>query len=211
MKQTARYRKDFWFFYHFIPRHIKCPDYKQSKYYDRFPIRSSQNYKYDATIDDPFMIELASEINKKIGNKSDKYKAGYILKLVQHGYTYQSDTKTYGSSDKNQFPVCTSLIHIGDCEDGAFLGAGLSTLCGLDQAIIYVYGHMAYGVQVNGFGWKFSHEGKKYLWCETTSVLPIGMHSNELKVLGTYTPTEPPEDFIYKCTEIDDFDKYPLN
>ena len=107
MKVTARYRKDFWFFYHFIPRHIKRPDCTSSKYFDRFPLTDSTYWVNAMTLDDSFLSELASNIDKKIGKKSDKYKAGYILKLVQSGYTYRSDTDTYGQVDYRAFPVCT--------------------------------------------------------------------------------------------------------
>ena len=210
MKLTAKDRKDFWFFYYFIPRHVKRPTCELSKYYNRFPKKNNDTYKYQMTLDDPFMVELAENINKKIGNKSDKYKAGYILKLVQMGYTYRSDSKTYGVAEKYQFPVCTSYLHIGDCEDGQLLGVGLCKLCGLDQAIVHVEGHLAYGVRVNGFGCKFEHEGKKYLWCESTQITPPGVHVNEKKVINTYTPEVPPELYIYTDTVEDKFNKYPL-
>lgn len=211
MNFTAKYRKDFWFIYHGIPRHIKRPVCQLSKYYDRFPQSDTNLIGYIPTIDDPFMIELAGNIMKKVGKRSQKYRAGYILKLVQMGYTYSLDRKTYGDRERYQFPVCTSFLHIGDCEDGAYLGAGLSKLCGIDQAIIHVYGHMAYGVNVDGFGCKFDHDGKKYLWCETTSPLPPGMHINDKIIFGTYSVEIPPEQFIKDHTYKDSFDKYPLN
>lgn len=211
MKITARYRKDFWFFYHFIPRHIERPQCQSSKYFDKFPLIDDTYWNYAMTLDDNFLNELASNINKKIGNKSDKYKAGYILKLVQSGYTYQSDYETFGQKDQRAFPLCTSYLHIGDCEDGAMLGAGLSQLLGLDTQVIFVYGHQAYGVRVNGFGCKFEHEGKNYLWCESTSIMPIGVHKNDLKIIGTYTPMVPQEDYIENHTRYDAYYRYPLN
>lgn len=210
MKQTARYRSDFWFFYHFIPRHVKRPQCQISQYYDKFPYADSEYWSCGMTLDDKFMIQLADELNKKIGNKSDKYKAGYILKLVQSGYTYQSDYKTYGKTDQRAFPVCTSLIHVGDCEDGAMLGAGLCQLMGIDTQVIFVTGHQAYGVRVNGFGCKFKHDGKTYLWCESTSILPMGICENKKQIIGTYTPKIPQEDYIQNHTRYDAFYRYPL-
>ena len=208
MKTTAKNRDDFWFFYRFIPRHIKRPDCKQSPYFDRFPRKDVVVCKYQMTLDDPYLIQLAQQINIKTRGKSAKYKAGYILKLVQMGYTYQKDRKTYGVDEKYQFPVCTSYLHIGDCEDGALLGVGLSKLCGLDAQLIRVHGHLAYGVRVNGFGCKFKHDGKKYIWCEQTSIMPIGVHFNNKKILGTFTPFSPPVDYIANHSTPDLFDKY---
>lgn len=210
MKYTARYRTDFWFIYRLIPRHIKRPECHNSKYFNKFPKPKKDEYYYDPTLDDPFLNQLASEILKKIGKKSDKYKAGYILKLVQMGYTYKHDSELFGVEDKHGYPVCTSYLHLGDCEDGAILGAGLSKLCGLDQTLIYVYGHMAYGVRVNGFGCKYEYNGKKYLWCETTDTMPIGFHQNNKKIYGIYEPSLPPKDYIDTYTYNDQFDKYPL-
>lgn len=95
-------------------------------------MHNANEYLYDSTIDDPFLNDIASQIIKKVGKKSDKYIAGYILKLVQMGYTYKHDIDIFGDSDRHCFPVCLSYLHEGDCEDGAIMGAGLSKLCGLD-------------------------------------------------------------------------------
>jgi hypothetical protein len=46
MKFTARYRKDFWFFYYGIPRHVKCPNCLISKYFNRFPDSDLSSIKY---------------------------------------------------------------------------------------------------------------------------------------------------------------------
>lgn len=211
LKRLAKYTHDFWFMCWLIPRHIKRPDCEQSKYYNRFPIKKGQYWNLSQAIDDPFLIELADNINKKIGNKSDGYKARYILKLVQFGYTYRRDVKTYGDAERWAFPVCTSLLHIGDCEDGQLLGAGLSKLCGLDVVMVSLYGHAMYAVKVNGFGMKVEHNGEKYLLCETTSILPIGISLTEAKILATYEVEEPPQDYIDKYTIYDEFSKYPLN
>lgn len=91
------------------------------------------------------------------------------------------------------------------------LGAGLCALLGIDTQVIFVYGHQAYGVRVNGFGCKFKHDGKNYLWCESTSIMPMGVHLNDKQIIGTYTPEVPKEDYIEKHTKYDPFYRYPLS
>lgn len=203
---SPRFENKFVFVHHLIPRIVKMPELETSKYFDRFPYyRSSM---YCPTIDDPIMKELANNITRICNGKSDRYKASYILSLVQQGYRYQSDTKTYGKSEKFAFPVCTMYLKKADCEDGAFLGASLSKLCGLDTVIIDVVGHIAYGVNVPGIGCKVEHNGKKYLWCESTFTLPIGFHINDKKMEGIYDVEIPPNEWLYTNTYQDGFSKY---
>ena len=167
-------------------------------------------WSYAPQIDDPFMHELANNILAKVGKKSNRYIAGYILQLVQYGYTYRSDKDTYGDTEKWAFPVCTSLLHIGDCEDGSLLGAGLSKLCGIDTVTVSLKGHAMYAVRVNGFGMKVEHNGKKYLLCETTSVLPLGLNVSSAQIYGQYDVIAPPSEYLTNYTIYDPFIKYPL-
>lgn len=210
MKYTAKNREDFWFFFYGIPRHIKRPNCEYSQYYNRFPKKNSSIYEYASTIDDPFMIELAQALKDKIGNRSDRYKANYILKMVQSGVTYRKDSITYGNSERYAFPVCTSYLHIGDCEDSALLGAGLSKKLGLDTVMVLVNGHLAYAVNVNGFGVKVPYMGKKYLWCESTSIFPAGIYLDKFEIKGIYQVMTPPESYRDDDTYFDLFNKYPL-
>lgn len=77
--------------------------------------------------------------------------------------------------------------------------------------MVSVKGHALYAVNVNGFGMKVKHDGKKYLLCETTAVLPLGICLSEKELRGTYDVLDPPEDYIERYTTYDTFDKYPLN
>lgn len=199
------------FIHHFVPKTLRMPPYTISPYFNRYPDKDrwmEDYWRMCATIDDPFMRELASEVEKECEGKSDAYKAGYILKITQCLYTYEKDSKVYGQQDRWQFPVCTAYLRTGDCEDGAFFGAGLSRLCGLDAIVIYQKGHALYGVCVDGIGMKVTHDGKEYLKCETTSILPLGFTLHEGAVLGTYDVKVPSPDFIEKRTYIDQYGKY---
>lgn len=207
-KHIARHTTDFIFFYRCIPRKVKRPDCKMSKYYDRFPTKDGTQWEYAPVIDDPWMKELADNVMKKIGKKSDRYRANYILHLVQYAYTYEKDKETYGTSEKWAFPVCTGFLHVGDCEDGALLGAGLSKLCGLDTVMISMWGHALYGVNVKGFGKRVEYEGKQYVMCETTAPVPMGISTVSGRFLGAYEVLYPPIDYLTTHTYEDGFEQY---
>lgn len=202
-------REDFKFCYHFIPRTVKRPDCHKSIYFNRFPKKDGTQWTQAMTPDDPWIQELAVELEKKIGNKSDKYKAGYILKLVQYGYKYQSDTKTFGE-ERWAFPVCTAYLHAGDCEDGALLGASLSYLLGLDVIMIHKEGHALYGVNVRGFGMRYKFEDTSYLICETTGIYPIGISMHDRAYIKGYKFWKMDADYIEKHTYVGSFDNLRL-
>lgn len=201
------------FFYHLMPKRLDMPDFKTSPYFNRYPNKAQWDVKYwsaSPTVDDPFMKAIADQIMKKTEGKSDKYRAGYILKVAQCLYTYKHDDEVYGKPDVWQFPVCTAYLRTGDCEDGSFFGACLSHLCGLDAKMIYITGHAMYGVHVDGFGKRYEYEGKKYLICETTSILPIGFSLTSGSLQGIYPIMENPSYFFLDDAHMvsDDFDKY---
>lgn len=200
-------RKDFWFVYHFIPRRVKMPDCKTSKYFNRFPDKDGTQWSSAVTLDDPWLRELAGNIEKKIGRKSDRYKAGYILKLTQYAYRYKRDIDTYGVSEKWAFPVCTAYLRVGDCEDGTLLGAGLSHLLGIETITIQKEGHALYGVKVKGFGMRYEYKGESYLICETTGILPMGISFSETRYLGGHELRMEP-DYLEKHTYVESFNNY---
>ena len=205
-------KKGIRFSYRLIPRKLDMPDYIQSPYFNRYPMKNERwtedYWRFCATVHDPFMKAIASQILEKTKGKSDRYRAGYILKVAQCIYTYESDKDIYGQTDRWQFPICTAYIRTGDCEDGSFIGAGLSYLCGLDTVVIYRTGHALYGVNVKGFGMRIEHNGKRYLQCETTAILPLGITLSSGAFKKAYDIQIPPEDFISNYTFIDQFDKY---
>lgn len=164
-----------------------------------------------SVVNDPWMQFLAKELDAKIGKRSDCYKAGYILKLVQYGYRYQKDSKTYGVTERWAFPVCTAYLHVGDCEDGALLGAGLSYLLGLDVIMIQKEGHALYGVACKGFGMKYGYNGKSYLLCETTGIYPLGISLNDRRYIAGHDIGIPSDDYLEKHTYVESFDNIKIN
>lgn len=207
IKYTAHRRTGvLWFVHHLIPRRVSCPNLMESPYWNRFP--SSRDRTYECTLDDPVIQALAEDIVHRTRFMTQRGRASYILSLVQQNVTYRKDGATFGKVEKYGFPVCTLYLRGNDCEDSAFLGASLSWLCGLDVAIVHVEGHLAYGCNVRGWGTKFSHEGKSYVWCEGIGFMPIGVYTGTTEVLGTYNPTMPPSDYIENHTYEDDFEQY---
>lgn len=207
MKKLARYTTDFIFWYRCIPRRVERPDCKESKYYGRFPYKDGTHWEYANCQDDPWLKDLAHTVMQRTKGRSDRYKANYILHLTQYAYTYQKDMKTYGTSEKWAFPVCTGYLHIGDCEDGALFGASLSRACGLDVVMVSVVGHAMYAVNVKGFGKRVEHDGKKYLLCETTAPLPMGLCSLG-RLNGCFEVLYPPIDYMLNHTYEDSFEQY---
>lgn len=195
LKSVAHKRDgDYWFFYHFMLHRIKRPNLESSQYYDRFP--KEKEFVYGATLDDYVLTSLAQTIMENTKGKSAHYRAGYILAFVQQSATYRKDIETYGEQEMYEFPICTLFLRGVDCEGVAFLGLALSTLCGIDSALIRTQGHVAYGVNIEGHGTRFDHDGKFYLWCEGTSTFPMGIYSGNRAPLGTWTPEVPPSNFI---------------
>lgn len=210
IKNRAKYHADIEFRFRFKKYILMMPDVKESKYYNRFPKKDGTQWNYGPVIDDPFMQKIADDVIMLTIDKSERYKAGFILRLTQCLYTYQKDTKTYGVSEKYAFPVCTAYMKVGDCEDGALFGASLSKLCGLDAVVIHNEGHVLYGVNVKGFGMKVTHNGRNYLKCETTGILPLGLTLNDGKFLGAYSIDVPPEDYIKAHTYEESFEKFKV-
>lgn len=211
VKDTAvkRRGKDVWFPVSFIPHRIRVPSVEKSKYKDLFPKKTIPLVYHNApTIDDEVLKEIVRQMESRIGKRSDRYKARYILSFVQMAIRYSKDGATYGVSEKYAFPCCTLHLRQGDCEDMALLGAGLSRLMGLDVIVIHVEGHVAYGVNVDGFGKKVEFDGKKYLWAEPTGIFPLGCAFNDRPLLGCYYPKTPEEYYINLHTYEDSFDKY---
>lgn len=192
--------------YRFRTYRVECPALYGSPYFDRFP--SSKRYIYEGTLDDPVLAELAGCIMEATRGRSERWRAGFILALVQQNVTYRSDSDTYGVSERYAFPVCALYLRAGDCEDSAYLGCALSRLCGIQSAIVRVDGHVAYGCFVRSIGYTFVHCGMTYIWCESTSVLPMGWYLGNRDIMGTYDLLNPPSGYIENGTFVDSFAKY---
>lgn len=104
----------------------------------------------------------------------DNVKMWKIEGWVQNNITYQSDVKTYGTSELWAYPAVTVQKGVGDCEDGAFLLHSLALHAGVDPARIRTYGGLVwgdeYGASAAGHAWvSYRREGDdKWIildWC----------------------------------------------
>lgn len=204
LKQTAHKRTgDFWFVYHLIPRKVRCPDLTASPYWGRFP--SERDQAVCPTIDDPVLKELADTLSGKTRFMTERGRAKYILAFIQQNVTYRLDSNTFGKAEVYAFPVCTLYLRGNDCEDSGFLGACLCKLVGLDAVVVRVTGHIAYGVNVKGWGKRFAHGDKTYVWCEGTGVFPMGWYTGNMDIQEVSNVVEPSEDYIETSTYEGDF------
>ena len=188
LKLTAHSKTgSFRFLYRGLYRTVPCPSYADSTYWNRFPNNTSastHDFTYHGTIDDPFVTALAESVKGKVEGKTDAYKAGYILALVQQNVTYRRDTKTFGKAEKYGFPICTAYLRGCDCEDSAYLGASLSHLIGLDVAMFRVPGHMTYGVYLGSHRGNVDYRNNViYNWGDNST---YGGEDGHFNIVGNY-------------------------
>lgn len=202
---------DYRFVYRLRYRTVPCPTLSESRYWNRFPrdaSASSHQFEYGGTVDDDVMRTMADMIADRVDGKSDAYKAGFILAMVQQNCTYRKDAVTFGKTEKYAFPVCTAYLRGCDCEDSAYWGACLSQLIGLDVAMFRVYGHMTYGVYLGGKGTCLEHDGKAYTICETTGFLPVGIYTQNKDIRASFKLSVPEEGWFDTETVTEDFAQY---
>ncbi len=178
-------------------------------------IRDVSFVSYDS-VQDTYLKQIASYIEKKTAGKSDQYVANVILSFVQSiEYAYDSDV--YGTSEYWQFPLETLYLGTGDCEDTSILFCAIAEYMGYDTALYLFSGHMAAGINLSSFsapnrtsssiysgayGWKLEtgtdEDGeavtKPFYYGETTSTgwligeIPSDIYSKYIRgfVVGLY-------------------------
>ncbi len=128
------------------------------------------------TADDPKLKNLAAQISAKGGSR--KHKARVALALVQQYVRYVSDSIEYGKRDRWVLPWQVIRNRKGDCEDSAFLYAGLLYNMGIPSIVVSVKGHMTVGVDLGGKGAcigkkGFTYGNTFYVLAEPVSILPL--------------------------------------
>jgi hypothetical protein len=168
-----------------LPHFLDIPDMSESEYYHKTGPRWLSAFGMAPTIDDPLLIKLAETFKEKYGGMSAHDQTTILLSFVQQNVKYVGDEKRYpGASivdDIWQFPATTIRDAKGDCEDSAFLFAGLAKLVGLDVIVVNLVGHVTCGV-CTGRDYRlatyYEHNGKKYYDCDGTSAFgKIGLGS----------------------------------
>lgn len=143
-------------------------------YYKKLPRQYSNDCKN--YISDDFTISFLQQINKSIDQlcidgdmDSEWAKVKETIAFVQ-SIPYKTDVESTGKEEWPKYPYETIFDQCGDCEDHAFLLAGLLKLRGYDIALILLPEHMAIGISAHGInGDCYEYNGVKYYFIETTS------------------------------------------
>lgn len=124
------------------------------------------------TCDDPQLITMAAQI-KALGG-STKHQARNALALVQQCIRYVHDSDQYGEVEFWALPWQTIRNRKGDCEDSAFLYAGLLYNMGIKAIVVHLDGHVTVGVDLGTrHGAGFEYGGTFYTLAEPVRVLPL--------------------------------------
>lgn len=158
-----------------IPYHLSEPP--ASDYFGKRHAADSYSLGSFPTADDLQLKNLASKIAAKGGSK--KHQARIALAMVQQYVRYVKDKDQYGQNELWVLPWQTVARKKGDCEDSAFLLAGLLYNLGIGAVVAEVPGHMTVGADLgrkSGLG--FTVAGKFYTLLEPTGFLPVfGLYS----------------------------------
>lgn len=150
---------------------------------------------------DNYVTKLASDLKELYESKnghtySRADYANYILHFVGK-IPYVTDMESTrdmlyvgfpGFEEYYKFPAETLYDQCGDCEDFSILYAALMKESGYDTGIVTSPNHMmAILALENGpsDGKKFTHDGKTYYFCETTSVFDVGKLDNDASTGAT--------------------------
>lgn len=143
-------------------------------YYKKLPRQYSNDCKN--YISDDFTISFLQQINRAIDQlcidgdmDSEWAKVKETIAFVQ-SIPYKTDVESTGKEEWPKYPYETVFDQCGDCEDHAFLLAGLLKLRGYDVALILLPEHMAIGISAQGInGNCYEYNGVNYYFIETTA------------------------------------------
>lgn len=208
LKFLGQFRRNIVFWNGLHRYKIDVPELRLSWYFNRFPVKSYETAGFNPTTDCYVMASIANQLIPHLKGKSKRAKANIILRCVEQSVWYKHDDKRYGTAEKWAFPIATLFYRTGDCEDTAFMYAGLCHLCGLDVKLILLPGHMACAVDIGKKTFSsYNIDGKWYAHAETTGVLPVGIYLGD-KGLKRWWNVQAPTPDWKNTTVIDNFDKY---
>ena len=118
----------------------------------------------------PEIVDMVKVMRKDTEHFSDLQMANFVLRFVQEGLTYTSDSSGKGMDGYWKYPFETLFNNIGDCEDKTILYASLMKAMGYDVALLLYNNHMAVGIGMpSGTPGKcYEVGGISYYYCETT-------------------------------------------
>jgi hypothetical protein len=159
----------------------------------RNPQTDNEMRKY-VTSDD----EIIKEISNKLSDLAEKENynsaktVNFILRFVQENIKYVYDNVSKGPKEYWRFPIETLVDKQGDCEDTSVLFASIMDVLNYDVVLLLYswkengqkLGHLAVGIHLEGNHGSYIQDenGKKYYFCETTTVS---------YVVGQLPPTPP--------------------
>ena len=155
---------------------------------------------------DNYVTKLASDLKALYESKngvtySRADYANYILHFVGK-IPYVTDIESTknmlydgfsGFEEYYKFPAETLYDQCGDCEDFSILYAALMKESGYDTGIVTLPDHMMAILALEdgpSDGKKFTHGGKTYYFCETTSVFDVGELGNDSSTGATTDVTK---------------------
>lgn len=166
-----------WFAMTPLPASIRLPAFRMSEYAGM----DANSMRYDRdrlgmwpTVDDPYMQALAKAFADQYGKKPKAKQAKILLAIVQQNIRYVHDDNNYGIEEFWALPAMTIVKGSGDCEDSAFIYAGLAYLIGLDVILIHLMDHMTCGVCVPEpflHNRVYTYNGRKYYDADTVRII----------------------------------------
>lgn len=150
------------------------------------------------TIDDPVMIEIAERLSEMCEGRSEKWKANFLLAFVQQNVKYAYDKDQYGVAEYWALPIQTLSSRMGDCEDTAFVYAGLAQLMGIRVKLFITRGHAVPAVKEPTIkGKTLVVDDDVWYPAETTSYMPItGAYTLSNKVVASADVVTPTWSFL---------------
>jgi len=167
---------------------IDIPEKTYNLYKDSNVNRMPQSISNDAmksfvTIEEKVIENIANTLNNLATEQgfNTVETVNFILRFVQLNINYQDDKLSKNKEEYWRYPVETLVDKRGDCEDTSVLFGSIMKILGYDTVLLFyilddVNGHLAIGVNVPGDNGHFVlKDGKKYFYCETTSVNNMGI------------------------------------
>jgi len=149
----------------YIPSYVYYKNFNTDGRHHTDNVKDSEFLAYTS----PEIVDLVKEMSKG-EHFSDLQMANFILRFVQEGLTYTSDSSGKGMDGYWKYPFETLFNTIGDCEDKTILYASLMKAMGYDVALLLYGNHMAAGIGMpSGTPGKcYEVGGINYYYCETT-------------------------------------------
>ena len=159
-------------------------------FYKNYPRPYKRDNKYshwsfyaNTPLSEDVKERIYPKLIENIKGKSQQEAANIIINFVQTAFEYKTDDEAWGR-ERAFFPEETFFYPYSDCEDRAILFTRIvRDLLGLECALLYYPGHLAYAVAFDEDipGDYVVVNKKRYLVCDPTYInAPIGMTMQDM-------------------------------